>query len=324
MTPVPTIQAPSTVAPTILPTLTIAPTKPGPEATPEAPHGPKDGDATPGQEPVIPEENRQEALLEQAALDWGQARQERDWNTLYRSYPAGFRQKCSQEEYRGYAPNLDIITGGPSIPENAEFILERVSLGQDTGTIHFHFNRGGREVSGSGGTMRMAWEDDGWVIQQHKSVLAMERPCDLANYWGHDFRLPHPAGSTMPGPDGTDITVTNVMNDAWQVVHAENEFNDPPGPGNRLYMVRVQVRNISGAGAIGVSDADFELVGTRRAVYKTYLNGCGVIPGRLEGEIFSGGTAEGNACFTVGAEESDMVLIYNPGFSGNKRYLALE
>ena len=142
---------------------------------------------------------------------------------------------------------------------------------------------------------------------------------------GHDFWNPYPAGSTMRGSDGTDIVVTGILNDAWQIVQQENQFNDPPGQGKRFYMVRVDVTNAAtGSSRLIVSEDDFELVGDNRVVYLTFQHYCGVIPDALYGEIYPGGRVQGNVCFEVGADEGGFILIHNPGWSGDTRFLSLE
>ena len=128
----------------------------------------------------------------------------------------------------------------------------------------------------------------------------------------------------MRGSDGTDIVVIGINRDAWEVVLRENQFNDPPAEGNRFYMVRVEVENAAGAGALTVTEADFELIGSNRLVYQTYRHSCGVIPDELWGTIYPGGKVQGNVCFQVGASEGGVVLIHNPGFSGDNRFLSLD
>ena len=145
-----------------------------------------------------------------------------------------------------------------------------------------------------------------------------------ASDMGTTLEYPYPAGSTMQGTDGTETVVTGINNDAWQVVQRENQFNDPPEPGNRFYMVTVEVVNVAGASPLNVSPLDFELLGDDRVVYTTFQHYCGVIPDELYGEIYPGGMVQGNLCFAVGADEAGFVLIHSPDFLGEKRFLSLE
>ena len=138
------------------------------------------------------------------------------------------------------------------------------------------------------------------------------------------FSFPYPAGSTMQGSDGTVIVVTGINGDAWPVVRRENQFNDPPQPGNRFYIVTVEVSNVSAHGPLNVGQFDFELIGDNRVIYKTYQHTCGVIPDELWGEVYPGGKTRGNTCFEVGANEGGFLLIHNPGFSRERRFLSIE
>ena len=141
---------------------------------------------------------------------------------------------------------------------------------------------------------------------------------------GTTLEYPYPAGSTMQSTDGTETVVTGINNDAWQVVQRENQFNDPPEPGNRFYMVTVEVVNVAGASPLNVSTIDFELIGDDRVVYKTFQHSCGVVPDELWGEVYQGGSVQGNLCFEVGADEGGFVLIHSPGFLGERRFLSIE
>ena len=142
---------------------------------------------------------------------------------------------------------------------------------------------------------------------------------------GLDLRNPYPTGSVMRGTDGTDISVVGINTNAWPVVQQTNQFNDPPDAGNRYYMVRVEVVNVSGGDALVVTDADFGLIGDNRVVYKTFQHYCGVIPDNLFGEMYEGGRVQGNLCFEVGADEGGFVLVHSPGFfSSDPRFLSVE
>ena len=88
---------------------------------------------------------------------------------------------------------------------------------------------------------------------------------------------PVEAGGVLSGSNGTEIVVTNITADAWGLVRAENQFNDPPGEGNRFYLVAVEVANVSGDDSINVSESDFKLIGENRTVYTTFDDSCGVI-----------------------------------------------
>jgi hypothetical protein len=139
---------------------------------------------------------------------------------------------------------------------------------------------------------------------------------------------PIPLGQTLQVPPGWEVTVVDVNPDAWPVVQAENMFNDPPQEGYRMVLITLHVANVQvDDEAESIGEGDFELVGSRGQVYKTYERSCGVTPNDLSAELFPGGAAEGTVCFQAGIDETDLVLIADIGFSFTEktaRYFALE
>ena len=321
VSPLPTTAAPTVaVASTSIPATTVPRRRPAatstPAAVPATPAAVVANTATPGPD--------REALLEQAALTWGNAYASHDWTTMYLIYSDRYKSKCASAEFAEFATSVNHITI-PSIPKGATYVLESVTVSGDSGTVYAHFENDGRVIPSDDNSREATWENDSWVFLPSEYSMSLEQPCDLANYWGFDFRLPYPAGSTMQGSDGTDIIVTGVTEDAWSIVLEENQFNDPPASGNRFYMVRVEVVNVVGASPLKVSGSDFELIGNNRLVYEWFQHYCGLIPDEVNGEIYPGGSVKGNVCFEVGADEGGFVLIHNPGFSGdNRRFLSVE
>jgi hypothetical protein len=133
-------------------------------------------------------------------------------------------------------------------------------------------------------------------------------------------------GQTLTVPPGWEITVLDVDWDAWPEVHAENMFNEPPEEGYRMVMVTVRAKNVqSGDKSDWISDYDFEMVGSRNTIYPLSGLWCGVIPDDLGGEVFPGGTLEGNACFQAGIDETDLLLIAALEWSDeDRRFFALQ
>lgn len=124
---------------------------------------------------------------------------------------------------------------------------------------------------------------------------------------------PVPRGQSRQAPDGWQITVLDFNPHAWPVVLAENQFNDPPAPGNRMVIVRVAVTNAAAQDEPAwISEAGFYLVGSHNVSYSTFggQSSCGVIPDDLAEELFRGGTAEGNVCFQIPDDEIDLRLLY--------------
>lgn len=154
-------------------------------------------------------------------------------------------------------------------------------------------------------------------------------PENLALPAGMTLDNPVAIGGVLSGTDGTEITSSNIVRDAWPLLQAENPLNDPPGEGNRFYMVTVEFSYLSGSETIEASALNFSLIGDNRSVYDTWDDSCGsfpVIPNNLEGELFPGGKTQGNICFEVPQSETGFILIYQPEILAvaSRRFLRLE
>lgn len=138
---------------------------------------------------------------------------------------------------------------------------------------------------------------------------------------------PVEAGGILAGANGTEMLVTTIVEDAWDVVRSENHFNEPPAEGNRFYLITVEMAYVSGDDSMIVFESDFKIIGDRRVVYSPHENSCGVIPNELGGEIFTGGRIVGNVCFQVPKDEGNLVLIHQAFASfaaADRRFLSLE
>ena len=130
---------------------------------------------------------------------------------------------------------------------------------------------------------------------------------------------PVPAGAVGTTPNGWEITVVGFDPDAWPKVYAENQFNDPPRSGNRMIIIRVRATNVAAEDEPAWIDAfDFYLVGSRNILYANYDEDytCGVVPDELDEEIFRGGLTEGNICFQLPIDETDLRLAYEYRWDG--------
>jgi len=114
-----------------------------------------------------------------------------------------------------------------------------------------------------------------------------------------------------------ELSVLSVTPDATDAVMAENQFNDPPQPGNQFYVVELSatyVGNRSEAFALGPS---ITAVGNSAVAYG-YNATCGVIPDPIDefSDVFPGGTVFGNVCWEIATDDVDsLVLIVDPVFS---------
>ena len=115
------------------------------------------------------------------------------------------------------------------------------------------------------------------------------------------------------GRDGGDFkyTVTSFTPDAFSMIKAENEFNDPPENG-QFVLVGIAATYEGDDTASAYFGLDINLYGADNKVYDQCF---GVLPDDLSSapEVRAGGEAEGNVCFdippealpaTIGIEES--------------------
>lgn len=115
--------------------------------------------------------------------------------------------------------------------------------------------------------------------------------------------------------NGLKIAIVEVNRQAWPLIHAQNENNEPPLPGKTMLMVMVEVTNVAGSKEepVAINTTDFKLIGERRLLYTTYNEGtrCGVIPDELDGVVAIGNyPMTGNICFQVPQDERGFRLVY--------------
>ena len=98
------------------------------------------------------------------------------------------------------------------------------------------------------------------------------------------------------------VTVTDVNQDAADIVMAENEFNDEPGENEQFVMFTVDATYEGDDSGDAGFDLGWAIVGSEG---NTFDDRCGVIPNSLEeqGETFPGGSVSGEVCFAVDADQ---------------------
>ena len=126
-----------------------------------------------------------------------------------------------------------------------------------------------------------------------------------------------------------EIRVLDTNPDAWEVIQAVNQFNDPPEVGWNFFMVALEVRYLGPGSSSETRPLSLGLLGSSNVVrYSSALGGCGVIPGGgLWREVFSGGKSTGNHCAVLTSQEAagDLVLIVDSRTSPKQRvFMALD
>lgn len=113
---------------------------------------------------------------------------------------------------------------------------------------------------------------------------------------------------------GLQLDVTNVNYNAWPLIKAQNQFNNPPLDGMTMLMITLRATNLEGTPGepVQIRDSHVKLIGNKNVVYKSYEVGCGVVPDGLNGVVDVGDSMDGNVCFQVSPEEGEFQLIYEP------------
>jgi hypothetical protein len=131
---------------------------------------------------------------------------------------------------------------------------------------------------------------------------------------------PLPVGETAAGTDeltwnGLKIRVVAVNREAWPLIQAQNQNNEPPLPGKTMLLITAEVTNVAGPEEtpVSINTSDFKLIGERRLLYTTYdeESRCGVIPDELDGVVARQSyPMSGNICFQVPQAEGGFQLVY--------------
>lgn len=109
---------------------------------------------------------------------------------------------------------------------------------------------------------------------------------------------PYAVGQTV-GNNNWQVTI-GAPREAAAEVASENQFNEVPDPGLEFWIVPVTAVYTGDDTGDPTFEIGVKFVGSDN---RTYDDSCGVIPDSLGdvGELYSGGTAQGNKCVTVPA-----------------------
>jgi len=135
---------------------------------------------------------------------------------------------------------------------------------------------------------------------------------------------PIPVGQTAALGEDWELTVLSVEPDATAAVMAESTFNDPPAPGHQFFMATVRVTYV-GASSDEFYGGSLRVVGQSAVAYDSWDDYCGSIPNELaDRELFTGGTIEGNLCWSVATADVDSLVLYDSfEFSDERVFFSL-
>ncbi len=256
----------------------------------------------------------------------------------YKYASAGFKEKCSLDDFIGIVAFVKIFLGDLD-PEDIDVEVTDVRYEDDKAFVEVTGTLKGEELSAGDDSEDFSdfwvYEDGAW-----KWGTDDEDPCDTSINLGDDDATPAtgPGSSrSEPAPLGESvdsgslrITVLTATLDAADQLPDLSDFPSTPVPGRRTVLVRVAIEHIGADPdeTIQVYESDFKITGSANVVYDSFADdtSCGFLDDGLQGEMFPGGRLEGYVCFQVPEDETDLLLIAQPSFDfgdSSRRFFAL-
>jgi hypothetical protein len=252
-----------------------------------------------------------------------------------------FKDKCSLADFTGIVAIVKVFLGDIE-EEDIDVEVTDVTFDDDRAFVTVTGAIMGEDFSPDEGDDEFS---DFWVYEdgEWKWGTDDEDPCDSNFDLGDGDEDATPAsgpGSSRAEPAALGetvdagklrVSVIDADTDAASRLETLSEFPSTPIPGRRVVLARVLVEYISDDTdeTIQVYESDFKITGSGNVVYDTFGDdtSCGFLEDTLQGEMFPGGSLEGNVCFQVPETETDLLLIAQPSFSfsdNGRRYFALE
>lgn len=119
------------------------------------------------------------ALLEEAAMETGIAIAEKDWATLYLSYPEAFRDKCPAPDFLAMWTFIEVFG---EMPDGLAFTLHRVWIEGDLGYVEGTWSKDGvawGEDSEGEPDPAFTWIDGAWITWVSPEEMEKDNPCEI-------------------------------------------------------------------------------------------------------------------------------------------------
>jgi len=132
---------------------------------------------------------------------------------------------------------------------------------------------------------------------------------------------PYPLGTELRTEEGLVVVVDAVRFDAAAEIAATNQFNEPPPEGLQWVLMTFTIRNETDEPIHAGWALDVGLLGSANRMYDSSNSYCeAVIPNPLYdgGELFPGGSFQGNECLQVPVaevEDGSLLLAVTPSLS---------
>jgi hypothetical protein len=130
---------------------------------------------------------------------------------------------------------------------------------------------------------------------------------------------PIPMGQTVAISDDWELTILSVTPDATDQILAESSYNDPPPPGQQFFVATVRI-TYTGDDSDTFYGWGLRTVGKSAVSYSQSVDDCGMVPDELESrELFTGGTIEGNLCWSIDSSDADSMVLYDGDQDSDER-----
>jgi len=108
------------------------------------------------------------------------------------------------------------------------------------------------------------------------------------------------------------VRILSTVPDAADRLLSEDDFLDPPQPGNVFFLAELEGTYVGDTSATMWEEFLFNAIGVDDAQYDEFGASCGFIGGQLssQGAAFPGGTVSGFQCFEVSAEDAEALTIF--------------
>ncbi len=252
-----------------------------------------------------------------------------------------FQDKCSLSDFTGVIALVKVFLGTIK-EEDIDVEVTDVTYADGHANVIVEGSIQGEDFSPTEDDDSLS---DFWVYEggAWKWGTDDEEPCDSSFDGGSSTDNATPAsgpGSSRAEPAAIGkavesgklrITVINVDTDAADKLETLSDFPSTPVPGRRVVLARVKVEYIADDSdeTIQIYESDYKITGSANILYDTFGDdtSCGFLEDTLQGEMFPGGSLEGNICFQVPEDETDLLLVAQPSFDfGNngRRFFELE
>lgn len=251
-----------------------------------------------------------------------------------------FKEKCSLSDFAGIIGFVRVFLGDVN-EEDITVEVTDVTYDDDRAFVTVKGSIMGEDFSPDQGDDEFS---DFWVYEggEWKWGTDEEEPCD-SSFDGGSVDNATPASGPGSSRDEAAaigesievgdlrITVLEADTDAASRLETLSEFPSTPVPGRRVVLIRLEVEHIGSDRdeTIQVYESDYKITGSANVIYDSFGDdtSCGFLEDSLQGEMFPGGSLEGNICFQVPENETDLLLVSEPSFSFDdegRRFFVLE